>query len=243
MLSILFLIYLLLETESNNQYYAGIPQSKATAIIDNIGFSIGYSELHKNPLWVSYKLFKVDNPASEKRPSNFNVDNRTEAKVTQNDYTHSGYDRGHMAPNYAIATRYGQEAQLQTFLMSNICPQLPKLNRQIWKQLEQRIVKTYANDFEEIWVVTGPIFDDQIEKLASGVEIPDAFYKIIVDEEDGNPRMLAFIIPQDVGGSGKYERFIVSIDSVESVTGIDFFSELEDGLENRLEVMKPNIIW
>ncbi len=56
------------------------------------------------------------------------MDTLTIAKVTHNDYTHSGYDRGHMAPNYAIATRYGQEAQKETFLMSNIVPQLGNLN-------------------------------------------------------------------------------------------------------------------
>ena len=243
LLSLLFLIYLLWETENNDQYYAGIPQSEETTIIDNTGFSIGYSELHKNPIWVSYRLFKVDNPTSGKRPSKFEVDNRTESKVAYDDYTHSGYDRGHMAPNYAISTRYGREAQLQTFLMSNICPQRPTLNRQIWNRLEHKIANTYANDFEEIWVVTGPIFDDHVEKLESGVEIPDAFYKIIVDEEDGNPRMQAFIIAQDVVGSEKYEKFLVRIDSVESVTGIDFFSGLDDRVENRLEAMKQDIVW
>jgi len=133
-----------------------------------------------------------------------------------------------MAPNYAIATRYGREAQLQTFLMSNICPQTPKLNRQIWKRLEQRIAK----DMGEVWVVTGPIFDDNIEKLASGVEIPDAFYKIIADN---SPSFKAYIIPQDVAGSEKIEQFVVSVDSIESVTHIDFFWELDDVLEDSLE--------
>ena len=167
----------ILVTIANAQTFQGTPISNAT-IIENTGFTIGYSDQRMNPLWVAYKVFPVNDPVSDKRPSKFKIDRRTEARISHNDYTHSGYDRGHMAPNYAIATRYGREAQLQTFLMSNICPQTPQLNRQIWKRLEQRIAK----DMEEVWVVTGPIFDDDIEKLVSGVEIPDAFYKIIADD-------------------------------------------------------------
>ena len=60
--------------------------------------------------------------------------------------------------------------------------------------MEQKIAK----DMDEVWVVTGPIFDDDIEKLVSGVEIPDAFYKIIADDR---PSFRAYIIPQDVAGS------------------------------------------
>jgi len=78
--------------------YGGIPKSNAT-IIENTGFTIGYSELRMNPLWVAYRVFHADNPVSSKRPSKFKVDNRTEAKVSHDDYTHSGYDRGHMAVN------------------------------------------------------------------------------------------------------------------------------------------------
>ncbi len=108
--------------------YAGLPQSTAT-IIENPGFTIGYSEEHKNPIRVSYKLFHVEDPVKHERPSRFKVDDRAEAKVKHSDYTNNGYDRGHMAPNDAIMTCYGRDAQLSTFCMSNICPQMPKLHR------------------------------------------------------------------------------------------------------------------
>ena len=77
--------------------------------------------------------------------------------------------------------------------------------------------------------------DDEIEKLASGVEIPDAFYKIIADD---SPSFKAYIIPQDVAGSEIIEQFVVSVDSIESVTQIDFFWELDDVLEDSLERIK-----
>ncbi len=114
------------------------------------------------------------------------------------------------------------------------------MNRQKWKNLEQRIANKYANELDTVWVVTGPIFDDHIDTLASGVEIPDAFFKIV---RDRNNNMLPFIVPQDVTGDEKCYEFIVSVDSIESVTGIDFFHELEDSLEDRLEAIIPNGMW
>ena len=148
-----------------------------------------------------------------------------------------------MAPNYAIATRYGAQAQRETFLLTNICPQRPNLNQQVWRHLEDLVANTYANKLEEIWVVTGPVFDEQRELLASGIEIPDAFYQIILDEYAGRYRALAFIIEQDVGSRVPLERFLVSVDSVEYVTGIDFFHELRDDLENALEAVTPKTLW
>ena len=82
--------------------------------------------------------------------------------------------------------------------MANIVPQKPDLNRRIWRMLEERVAKKYAIDFEEVWIITGPVYDENREALKSGVEIPDAFFKIIVDEVSGNPRVLAFVIDQDV---------------------------------------------
>lgn len=233
--------------DASKHIYAGQPRRETyphkVTVLKNKGFVLGYCEKRKSPVWVAYRLFKVENPKTEKRPSRFRVDERTKSKVNHDDYTRSGYDRGHMAPNYGIATRYGREAQLETFLMSNICPQKPKLNRQRWRLLEEKVAKEYANDLEEVWVITGPIFDEKVEQLASGVEIPDAFYKIVLDEKDGKPRMIAFVIQQEVKGNESLPDYLTSVDSVEKLTGLDFFSELENELENQLEAEKPNGLW
>ena len=76
------------------------------------------------------------------------------------------------------ASRHGTAAQRETFFMSNIVPQKPDLNRRIWRLLEERIAKDYAIDFEEVWIITGPVYDEQKETLKSVLEIPDAFFKI-----------------------------------------------------------------
>ena len=145
-----------------------------------------------------------------------------------------------MAPNYAIGSRYGETAQRETFLMSNIVPQMPTLNRTVWRLLEERVAKEYAMNFEEVWIITGPVYDEHKESLKSGVEIPDAFFKIIVDEVSGKPRVLAFVIGQDVTGSDRFSQFLTSVDEVEKQTGLDFLAELEDGLEDQIEAGKAD---
>ncbi|MFC1467798.1 DNA/RNA non-specific endonuclease, partial [Verrucomicrobiota bacterium] len=111
----------------DDQIYGGRPKQKLTALhratlLKNSGYTVGYSDHFELPLWSAYRVFNVPKLESGKRPSRFTTDTRTKARVSHNDYTRSGFDRGHMAPNYAIATRYGRTAQKETFLMSNIIP-------------------------------------------------------------------------------------------------------------------------
>jgi endonuclease G, mitochondrial len=211
-------------------------------IMTNIGYVVGYCEQRKAPVWVGYRLFKVSNLQAPKRPEQFTVDARTSARVASTDYTGSGYDRGHMAPNYAIAICYGQAAQLETFLMSNIIPQNPRLNRGIWKNLEQLEIRNYAQNLEEIWILTGGIFEGT-NRLASGVAIPSSCYKILVDEEKGKPRVLAFIMGQNVNGAEDFGNYLTSVDMIEQRAGLDFLADLPDDVENRLEAEVAGRVW
>ena len=227
--------------------YAGNPKPMPVFpyqihVLTNIGYVVGYCEERKDPVWVGYRLFKVSNLQAPKRPDQFMVDVRTRSRVSTADYTGSGYDRGHMAPNYAIAVCYGPEAQLQTFFMSNIIPQRSKLNRGIWNNLEQMEVRKYAQELEEIWVLTGGIFEGN-EHLRSGVNVPSACYKIIVDELNGNPRVLAFIIGQNITGNEVFTNFLTSVDKIEQKTGFDFLSDLPDDIEKRVEAQVPERLW
>ena len=235
--------------QSNNPCffcYNGIPFSEEypALVLGNSAYSVGYSDARLNPLWVCYYVCALENPPSYDRPSYFRIDERTKSRVRHDDYTNSGYDRGHMAPNATIAGWYGEAAQLETFLMSNVCPQTPRLNRTggAWETLE-RLVRQWADVYEEVWVITGPIFDKDIETLDSGVEIPDAFFKIVIDEVDGRPRALSFVIPQDPGMNPSLEIYLASVNMVELITGFDFFWALENGPEATMEAITPTEIW
>ena len=96
-----------------------------------------------------------------------------------------------------------------------------------------------------IWVITGPVFDDRIEYLKSGhnVEIPDAFYKLYAMQNEGKTYLLAFLMPQTVKGNEPLDRYLVTVDKIEELTGLDFFHELDDSEENALESTLNPAVW
>lgn len=228
-----------------NKVYGGLPVTATQTkllILPNIGYYAGYCDERRSPLWVAYQLESKTFEHRLSRPKSFKSDPRTLARVDPKEFVKSGYDRGHLAPNSAIASRFGREAQLETFLMSNIVPQTPNLNRKVWQRLE-KIEEDYANNRGCIWVIAGPIFDQHIKTLGNNTEIPDAFFKILIDEEEQGIKALAFLIPQTVTGKESIEEFLTSIDEIEKLTGLDFFSPLSDVAENKLESTTSQRLW
>lgn len=218
-------------------------------VLRNNGFIVGYSDLRGNPLWIEYALTPVaDNAPHLKRPSRFQTDLRGLNRVSHDDYTKSGFDRGHNAPNHAMSVLYGKYGQADSFLMTNISPQRPKLNQQVWQRLEEAELSFFAKNFGKVWVITGPIFGNNAERISSSlwhIDIPKAFYKIYVTEEnDSKPAFaLAFIMPQTVTGKEPLSQFVTTIDTVEAQTGLDFLSDFDDKTENHLEGTIETVPW
>ena len=211
-------------------------------VLTNIGYVVGYDEQRKDPAWVCYRLFAGTNLALPRTNLKFKVDTRTQAKVKPTDYRGSGYDRGHMAPNAAIAVCYGTNAQLETFKMSNIIPQKTNLNQRVWERLESN-ERDYARQFTQVWVIAGPIFGAQPETLPSGVQVPEKCFKMIVLETNDQPKVLAFIIPQDVAGTEQPAQFLTNAAAIEEKTGLDFFSELPKVMQEQLEAEVAKGMW
>lgn len=209
-----------------------------TRVLRNDGVLIGWSDLRVGALWVGYQLHPVgDNASIGERPG-FRRDWRSLWPVDPDDYLGSGYDRGHLAPNYAIAANYGRQAQRDTFLMSNIAPQRPNLNRRLWQRLEEVVIDDFAPRFGTLQVIDGPIYAEPwyqgMLHRVGFVEIPRAFYKIVV-VPGPHPRALAFVMPQQVRGNEPLDRYLVSIDQIEASTGLDFFPQLPGPVEHALE--------
>lgn len=238
--------------------YMGVPQvfrpgpEGWVRVLRNEAFIAGYSEWLGNALWVTYQVQpRPTKMQSLPRPSRFDTDMRTLrcltviACVDHDDYTGTGYDRGHLAPNHVIASRYGKRAQHETFLMTNISPQRPALNRQVWQRLEAIAEDDFARRFGAFWVVTGPIFGEKPQWLPGGIAVPDAFYKILIRPEPGGgaPRVLAFVVPQTVKGTEDLRTFLASIDDIERWTGIDFFHALPDDIEDAIERQVDPAAW
>lgn len=238
----------------NNLLYQGEPKATSWSMntwfrtLRNHGFIVGYSDVRGNPLWVEYALHPVDeNVASLPRPSKFTKDWRAINRIDHNSYTKSGYDRGHNAPNYAMSHLYGKDGQNDSFLMTNISPQKPRLNQQFWRRLEEAEIKNFTKLADKVWVITGPVFTGSTERLSSSwrVEIPDAFYKMYITEAKPNQpsKVLAFIVPQTIKGNESLSQFVTSIDTIEAQTGLDFFSDLDDVIEDRLEASVEPQAW
>ncbi|AIA73325.1 DNA/RNA non-specific endonuclease [Halomonas sp. XH26] len=208
-------------------------------VLRNDGFLAGWSDVRVNPLWVSYQVEAVSDDTRIGPRPNFKADWRTLWPIGTDSYSGSGYDRGHLAPNYAIAAVHGRNAQVDTFLMSNMTPQRPNLNRQLWQRLEESVMDHFAPRFDRLQVITGPIFPerymDNVFNRVGFVEVPEAFYKIIVVPDEEAPLALAFIMPQDVRGNEPLDDYLVTIDEIESRTGLNFFPDLAAEREAVLE--------
>ncbi|MFA6632320.1 MAG: DNA/RNA non-specific endonuclease, partial [Kiritimatiellia bacterium] len=155
----------------------------------------------------------------------------------------SGYDRGHMVPNLAIASRYGKAAQLETFLTSNICPQRSGLNQGPWYELEYRISEIWPKSLGTVWVIAGAIPSPEDRRLRSGIGIPTGFYQIVVSQRDNRLRAFAVYMPQTIRRRTYARSTLVSIDELERITGLDFLSELPDEAEAALEAATPTRLW
>jgi len=240
--------------------YGGTPipddTSVAITVLGNPGFLNGYSYDKQGALWTSYYVFPCETQCVTADRPGWLSDPEVDRQVSDNayDYNTTNYERGHMAPKYAIETRYGYDAMRETFRMSNAWPQRGDLNGGPWGRLEWLIAQAdecYADTLHGVWIITGPIFDKYLEQLPSGVEIPDSFYKIIIDEtEDGTVRALSFIMPREATGRSSDDEvkvllqpYLVSIDDIEDATGFDFLAELEDDIELVIESTKWGELW
>ncbi len=206
-------------------------------------FIIGWSPSLRHPVWVAYHV-----PAEAKYPvgarPSFTKDTEVKGSPLASDYKHSGYDRGHMAPNYAIASRFGADMQKRTFRMSNIVPQSAALNRGVWRQLEHRIADLWTARYGEIWVIVGTISNPGAQTFeASQINIPQKFYQLVVAQEGYDVRAFAVVFDQKTSWDAWPTRHLVTIDELEEMTGLDFLAELPDFIQRPLESGRPSRLW
>lgn len=220
----------------------GAPAVSDVRIIDRGEFIVGWSPSLKHPLWVAYHVPAEKAYEAGKRPS-FRADASAAGSPSASAYKGSGYDRGHMAPNYAIATRFGTEAQKKTFYMSNIAPQRPGLNRGPWREVEHRIADFWTAKYGGIWVIVGCVPGDPEDRLPSGVDVPKAYWQLIVSSAEDGVRALALYMPKDIPFSAFPVHNIVTIDELERRTGLDLLAELPDFFEKPLESHLPTRLW
>ena len=209
-------------------------------IINRTGYTLSYNQYYKNPNWVAWELTREETKGETERYDKFLPDpDLPEPKVVHKDYTKSGYDRGHMAP--AADMKWSKQAMIESFYMSNICPQVGNLNRGDWNDLEE-LCRDWADKYGRIYIACGPIFDSKSPNRIGGhkVTVPDRFFKVILIYNRKNPIAMGFIF-KNIAHSQNIEKYMVTVDSVENVTGMNFFSKLPNDVENRIESIIPQL--
>ncbi len=188
------------------------------------------------PNWVSWQLNKTWLESVD-RSNDFRPDPDLPQgcyAVTPNDYRRSGYDRGHMTPSGDRTSN--KEDNSATFLMTNIIPQSPPNNREVWRELE-----TYSRELvergKELYIIAGG--EGKEKTIAGKVTVPKYNWKVILilDKPGGKvTETIGFWIPNDdTVARSDWKDYIVSVDEIERRTGYNFFSSVPNSIQNKVE--------
>lgn len=125
-------------------------------IVEHIGYTTAYNHTTLTPNWVAYELTKTEANGELPRNDAFAQDEALKGRQADlSDYKGSGWDRGHMAP--AADMKWSEQAMLESFLLTNMCPQNHTMNAGCWEKTEEmgrRIAKQYG----KVYIVCGPIY-------------------------------------------------------------------------------------
>jgi endonuclease G len=214
-----------------------LPKSNGE-LVSHVYYTLSYNEKHEQAEWVHYYLDKNQISRNIERTNNFRVDKKVSTGTASlADYKGSGYDRGHLAP--AGDMKKDRISMSQSFLMSNIAPQNASFNRGGWKKLEN-LVRGWINN-NALYITTAGVLENDLKTIGfNRVSVPNRFYKIIYNPKD--QQMIAFLMPNQKI-TLPLISYVVTVDKIETLTGIDFYSEMEDDLEEKLESEKTIKGW
>jgi len=207
--------------------------TKHDVIVKHLGYTLSYNEKHEQANWVAYELTSSETTKIAERTNDFRPDDAIKTgSATNEDYEGSGYDRGHLAP--AADMGWSTKSMEESFFYSNMSPQVPRFNRGVWKKLEEQ-VRQWAKDNQSIYVATGPILTDNLPTIGPDkVSVPRYYYKVILDYTEPELKGIGFILP-NASSTLPLQYFAVTIDSVEHLTGINFFPALPYKQEQAIE--------
>lgn len=197
------------------------------------GFLVNFNPENKTPNYVVWILQGEETSGTSSRSNKFWTDNDVEGCPTTKDYTKSGFDRGHMCP--AGEQKWSETAMHDSFVMTNICPQKHELNSGAWKTLEEK-ERLWACRDKALVIAAGPIYDPESHETIGGssVRVPSAFFKVLLAPFAQPVRAIGFVYP-NMRCPGNMSNYATTVDEVEKITGLDFFSALPDEIEERVE--------
>lgn len=217
------------KAKCSDQFYQEAPpylqrekQQKDTYALCYQGFNVLYSGVSKTPLWVAEHLTPQRLSHKIKREDNFHEEEKIPQKhrALLKDYRGSGFDRGHMAPNGDMPDT---ASQYDSFALTNMVPQHPKNNQNIWRDLEEATRAMVTKHQQDGYIVTGPTYETkQLKSIGNGVMIPTAVYKAVYYPKSG-------VIGAYYAVNDDSQRVqIMSICALEQKIGINLFPQLTE---------------
>lgn len=210
-----------------------LPSSTTGEVVNHEFYTLSYSEPHEQAEWVAYELKKSHLTNDDRKRPYFIEDPEVSTKSADwRNYRGSGYDRGHLCP--AGDRRFSEQAYNETFYTSNISPQDREFNAGVWNRLEQQ-VRYWCKKYGDLVVITGGVLEDGLEEIGEeDVDVPRAFYKIVLRKEGEEVKALAFLMDARES-QAPLDTFLVPIATLEARTGLDFFQKQAKSWQDRLE--------
>lgn len=241
-------------------------KSQESKILQRIAYVTSYNSNTRNPNWVAWHLTREHTDGYYSRKGVPYYDDNGMAigiasfspEIVRGNYfidmqvpyprqEHSDWrehpdniDHGHMCP--AADCKWDKGAMNQSFLLTNMCPQNHGLNGGDWDKLENKC-RLWAKRFGDIYIIAGPIFYDGVKKTFGNNEIaiPDAFFKVVLCL-NGTSKALGFVF-QNEDTKHKLSHYVCTVNEVEEMVGFDFFSSLDDSVEDVIESISDINLW
>lgn len=198
------------------------------------GFVVNYNADLLIPNWVAYELTAEETRGDIPRAKGFSMDlDYKERQAMREDYSNSGWDKGHMAPSADM--KWSQSAMNESFYLTNICPQNHDLNGKSWHALEKK-VRDWAVEYDHVYVVCGPVFISKDYKTIGNnkVAIPDGFFKAILRQSGKQYYSIAFVF-DNTPENQPLKDAVVSVNDIEGIIGFDLFPNLSNRYEEKVE--------
>lgn len=231
-----------LETSNPNiEGFNYLPTSTTGQIITHQFYTLSYHEKYEQAEWVAYELTNNHLTTNNFKRPFFQQDPKVKTQSANYwNYKNSKYNKGHLCP--AGDRNFSKEAFDETFYTSNISPQIYEFNAGIWNELEQK-VRYWTKKNEKLYIITGGILTSDLKTIGEEkVAVPNYFYKIILTQQQTKSKAIAFLIPHEKTEKALF-KFVVSIDEIEALTGIDFFPTLPTEIENNIEKNSSYLNW
>ena len=216
-------------------------------LVQHSAMALSYDEEYEQARWVAHVISKEVAFGNTERTNDFRIDPlvstgtavegdyfvKWENDDNETQYKGFGYDRGHLAPSADF--RWNQKALSESFFYSNMSPQVADFNRESWASLEAQIRQYAISNSTNLFVVTGPVLDNSLNRITNGVNqiaIPEYYYKVVLDT--ANLKAIGFLMPNALCEK-PLESYTKSVDEIEALTGLDFFPDLNEPIINKLE--------